>query len=434
MYLQSLLILIPSIAGFFWLFAFRAFAPKNDLFRKLKRYIAILSLFFLFGFLSADPSSRLSLHFTLFEQVCALSIVPCFMSYVNMYYGVNSRGLFLRFCNMIPLVHMIVGIESVYTAGFQNAVRILLESHSARGPMFPFLDDRGQMVFYACYTYMFGTFLLLGFFLFALNLMSCAINGDCRLRDIIRFFLKRDARISLMPIQFFLNLVILLIIVPALLLGRRCYVDNVLITFAACVFLATFVCLIGFIGSAGYAKKISFSGLFNQLRFGEQENGVDEFAADTPPVDPEALKESKAAPYYSMVSVNLPVSKEAPAGLSQESFGLDFEKFMLEDKMFLRHDLTLSMAAESLGVHKDDLSDYMDATYGMSFSCYLNMLRVDYAEQYILDHDDATQKEIALACGYSGASAFNSAFSKLTGVTPKIWKDRYSEMTRRKRT
>ena len=121
----------------------------------------------------------------------------------------------------------------------------------------------------------------------------------------------------------------------------------------------------------------------------------------------------------------------APGELFDESFGVEFENFMLEKKMFLRNELTLGIVSEHLGVSKDVLCVFMDSTYGMSFSNYVNMLRVEYAEQYILDHDDATQKEIALACGYSSASAFNSAFSKLTGVTPKIWKDRYMEMSRR---
>jgi AraC-like DNA-binding protein len=58
------------------------------------------------------------------------------------------------------------------------------------------------------------------------------------------------------------------------------------------------------------------------------------------------------------------------------------------------------------------------------------MLRIRYAEKYIMQHDDVTQKDIALACGFSGASSFNSAFSKQNGVTPKIWKDRQLESGR----
>ena len=136
-------------------------------------------------------------------------------------------------------------------------------------------------------------------------------------------------------------------------------------------------------------------------------------------------------------SVNVPPVDFADAFSDEplgESFESEFERFMLERKMYLRRDLSLSHAAEWLGVEKVKLSDYMERTYGMSFMSYLNMLRIDYAELYILGHGDVTQKDIALACGFSGASAFNTTFSKLTGVTPKIWKDRYSEMAKRRMT
>ena len=64
----------------------------------------------------------------------------------------------------------------------------------------------------------------------------------------------------------------------------------------------------------------------------------------------------------------------------------------------------------------------------MSFQNYINMLRISYAEKYLMSHDRVTQNEIAMECGFSGASSFNSAFSKKNGVTPKIWKDRQLEL------
>ena len=48
MRIQSLLILIPCLAGFFWFLAYLFFAPRNDVFKKARRFIAVLSLFFLF--------------------------------------------------------------------------------------------------------------------------------------------------------------------------------------------------------------------------------------------------------------------------------------------------------------------------------------------------------------------------------------------------
>ena len=51
----------------------------------------------------------------------------------------------------------------------------------------------------------------------------------------------------------------------------------------------------------------------------------------------------------------------------------------------------------------------------------ITILRVDYAEQYILSHREARQDEIAEACGFLSASSFNTTFKKVTGMTPKVW-------------
>ncbi len=435
MSIQSLLILIPCLAGFFWFLAYLFFAPRNDVFKKARRFICVLSLFFLFGFLSADSESRLMLHFTLFEQVFALAIVPCFISYIKECSGKKATGYFYMFCCILPILHFIVGVESVFSAGFEDCLRLFLYSNSVQGPVFAFMENRSQVVFYACYTYVFGIFLLMCFMLFATNLMFCAINGTCRPKNVFGFFFKGQ-KCEVVPIQYFLTLIILLTIVPAQLLGRRCYVDSFLLTISACLFLAFLLSMIAFVGTAGLQKKQSIKGLIKSVRFGDYTYApvqTTDVASDVSG----GRGEASSVPQAGGSSVDIPPVDFAD-GFSDEplgeSFDSEFEKFMLERKMFLRRDLSLAHAAEWLGVEKSKLNDYMEGTYGMSFMSYLNMLRVDYAELYILGHGDVTQKEIALACGFSGASAFNTTFSKLTGVTPKIWKDRYSEMSKRKKT
>jgi YesN/AraC family two-component response regulator len=57
----------------------------------------------------------------------------------------------------------------------------------------------------------------------------------------------------------------------------------------------------------------------------------------------------------------------------------------------------------------------------MSFPEFLNTLRIDYAKQYIKNHPNAKQEEIARSCGFLSASSFNNIFRKITGMTPKTW-------------
>lgn len=59
--------------------------------------------------------------------------------------------------------------------------------------------------------------------------------------------------------------------------------------------------------------------------------------------------------------------------------------------------------------------------YKLGFPELLNILRVDYAQQYIRSHPNASQEEIARANGFLSASTFNSTFKRISGFTPKVW-------------
>ena len=82
---------------------------------------------------------------------------------------------------------------------------------------------------------------------------------------------------------------------------------------------------------------------------------------------------------------------------------------------------TLDEVADELHSNKTYVSKMVNNTYGVSFPELVNTLRVDYAEQYILSHREAKQSEVALNSGFLSASAFNTVFKKVTGVTPKVW-------------
>jgi YesN/AraC family two-component response regulator len=67
------------------------------------------------------------------------------------------------------------------------------------------------------------------------------------------------------------------------------------------------------------------------------------------------------------------------------------------------------------------VSKLVNNTYNIGFPELLNALRIDYAEQYILNHRDAKQAEIAEACGFLSASSFNNIFKKVKGIPPRMW-------------
>ena len=432
---QSILLLWPCIAGFFWYGALLLFAPKGAAFNKSRRFIGILSFFFLFTSLSFNQESRLLLHYTLFEQVCALMLIPSFLSYIHELKGIKTISLIYKIFWAIPFVHLLIGIESVYSAGFENSLSILISSYTFNGPMFPYLDDNSHMVFYACYTYMFRTCLLLAFMLFSVNVMSCMISKNCSPREIFNFLFKGH-KTKVVAVQFFFAMLQFLIVVCALVLGKNWYSSNPVIDLIGCVLSTIFVLFMGFVATAGDAERKSLPGIYRMVRFGEQDDGSAVSSVENADFSDGNIKSGSEKAHIPFVQEPVGInkneySKSDEVNTFRSILDSSFEKLVLGEELFLKRDVSLQKVADALEVMRDELSEYIESTYGMSFSSYINMLRIDYAEQFILNHDDVTQKEIAACCGFSSASSFNTAFTRMTGVTPKIWKDRYVEMSKK---
>ncbi|MCQ2068540.1 MAG: AraC family transcriptional regulator [Bacteroidaceae bacterium] len=432
MKIQTFFLVLPCVAAFFWLLAYLLFASRGAVFRKMTHFLLILSLFLLFSILSQNENSHMLMHFTLFKQICALLLIPYFMNYMYALQGVASSSVVYKILMILPYVQLIVGIESVYSVGYENAVRILIDSYTFQGPMFPYLPENSQIIFYACYTYVFRTILLADFLFFSVNLMKCAIGGNCRFANVLSFFFRKS-KAPVKPIQFFLSLLLFLILVTALILGKSSYIENVPLVAIGSFMIAFFLSLIAFVGTAGAVEGQSIPGILGMVRFGGNavaaysEDDTDNSVKEAETVaEYDTVSQCKGAEFIDKQQFAIPSDEEGKNRLINE-LDSKFQAVVEGEELFLRHDLSLTFVADRLGVFKNELSDYVDYKYGMSFQNYINRLRISYAEKYILSHDDLRQKDIAIACGFSGASSFNSAFSKQNGVTPKIWKDRYRE-------
>lgn len=98
-----------------------------------------------------------------------------------------------------------------------------------------------------------------------------------------------------------------------------------------------------------------------------------------------------------------------------------FQHLLVDEQLFLRPQLTLPEVADLLHTNKTYLSKLVNDHYKVSFPELINTLRIDYAEQYILNNREARQEEVARACGFLSASSFNNTFKKVAGMPPKQW-------------
>ena len=115
------------------------------------------------------------------------------------------------------------------------------------------------------------------------------------------------------------------------------------------------------------------------------------------------------------------IFKAVSTSWDEDSLISRFQSLMMDKQLFLHPRLTLDEVAEELHSNKTYISKMVNNTYNLGFPELINILRVDYAEQYILAHREAKQEEIAAKCGFLSASTFNTIFKKVTGMTPKVW-------------
>lgn len=103
------------------------------------------------------------------------------------------------------------------------------------------------------------------------------------------------------------------------------------------------------------------------------------------------------------------------------------EKILIDEKKFLDPSTTLETLATDLDLSKSHLSRIINAELKTTFSDYINLLRVNEAKRYLLEHEfsNYTLLAIGLEAGFNSKTTFNSAFKKFTGMTPSAFKKLY---------
>lgn len=120
-------------------------------------------------------------------------------------------------------------------------------------------------------------------------------------------------------------------------------------------------------------------------------------------------------------SLSSAIFKKDPQGWEPDSLAARFQHLMQEQQLFLLPRLTLDDVAKQLKTNKTYVSKMVNQNYNIGFPEVLNIMRVDYSCEYIRRHPQASQEDVARACGFLSASTFNSTFKRVTGYTPKVW-------------
>ena len=253
-------------------------------------------------------------------------------------------------------------------------------------------------------------------------------------------FLARGRRIRVLELQVANSLLITVGLCIKLFLHDQIIRNLPLLTVGVAVFISLLLFCFGLIALLGAREFISISDIRTALRF-NYKPATRAHVTETIMMDmADGLSGESLTHVLSKIGVRS--SNESARGsksragapslaaaifnvvnLSHDTDGLlaRFQRLMVQEQLFLRPGLTLNDVAQRLDSNKTYVSKMVNHTYKLGFPEVLNILRVDYAEQYIRQHEDASQEEIAQACGFRSASSFNSTFKRITGYTPKVW-------------
>ena len=129
----------------------------------------------------------------------------------------------------------------------------------------------------------------------------------------------------------------------------------------------------------------------------------------------EKVKQDQPLMAYKKLSIEPQKDKEKSAVL----------RFMATE--YANPELSLEMAATALGANRTKINDILKEELGLTFSAYLNKLRLTEAARLLSENEEANVSEIAYSVGYNNVSYFNKLFKTEYGCVPKTFKVLYPQ-------
>lgn len=116
--------------------------------------------------------------------------------------------------------------------------------------------------------------------------------------------------------------------------------------------------------------------------------------------------------------------KRTAAITAENSYFKKLEALCVNERIYLDNTLDRDQVAEMLGISPGYVSQIVNTITGDNFSTYINRYRVEAVKIMIADaeFDNYSLLAIGLESGFSSKTTFHTAFKKLTGMTPNMYR------------
>lgn len=136
------------------------------------------------------------------------------------------------------------------------------------------------------------------------------------------------------------------------------------------------------------------------------------------PVVPAAADVGSDDPSPAPAAAPLPVAIRSEEQLRIQTA---LRKAFDQERIYLDPNLSIVSLASHLATNRTALALIIMQVYGVNFRQLVARYRIDAAKNYMLQHPEAKQDEVALECGFITAQAFNQKFKELVGDAPRMW-------------
>ncbi|MCQ2147544.1 MAG: helix-turn-helix domain-containing protein [Bacteroidales bacterium] len=370
----------------------------------------------------------------LLSQLITPCILPLSWLYLNNLSGQKSGHIMSAFWIIAPVFLFSSAITLHLLIGGDN-VNLYLEKYDNSKSYPAGFDDNIYYLYHFFKSSVFRAVLLFEVVVMIFFLARGAKKSKFSFKNVRNFFFN-DRSISPFHLQLFNFSLLIFIIVAKILLKRGFLIEHQWVAVLMSIIVCGLILYTGFVCMFGNWTEISRADMtFNQPRsyldeakeileakkdIQKTEQSVSETAETVEGAD--SMGEEIESPETIEIKEETPEIRAVNTALLSK-----FEDLIINRQLFLTPGLTINDIAEKLGTNRTYISQLVNDEYKMPFPDFLNSLRIDYAEQYILHNRDAKQNEVALACGFPSASSFNVTFKKITGVTPRIWLATYTD-------
>ncbi len=436
------LLILPSVACFFWIVVHSLMASRVSTFRVLIFLLITVGLVIvtddsdlLFANTPGAPAiSKMIL------QLAAPSVIPLLMLYLD-HLGRNDKYHPVQLVwIIIPAVLFTAAGVLTYIIGVGEVEEFLTKLRSAGSSVVE--DYRGTLLF----TYYGFTKVALRVVVYAelaVYLVFIFILSKRRQLNYRRAFASAETGVT--ESQVVCGTVTLLIVMTGILSPGDFVVRYMYLGALWAVLSVAFIFIFCYVALFGAREYVSAANRSSAWRFNYSSKNKAALLGQIAGDMAEDADEAEMETILSKIGVVSDIDSLKAAGGNTERHNLAesifsavskswsdqsllsrFQHLMVDEQLFLQPGLTLVDVAERLHSNKTYVSKMVNQACNLTFPEFLNIMRIDYAEQYITSHRDANQNEVARACGFVSASSFNTTFKRITGYTPKVWAARES--------